>query len=58
MEEYAALIATIKTRLQLNLELTAEHSLDERYIASACRDYSEALRALEQARLNHMKGEQ
>lgn len=58
MEEYATLIATIKTRLQLNLELTSEHSLDERYIASACRDYSEALRALEQARLNHMKGEQ
>lgn len=58
MEAYEALIATIKARLQLNLETTSEHSLDERYIASACRDYSEALRALEQARLNHMKGEQ
>ncbi len=55
--EYAELIATIKARLQMNLEQLAEHSLDERYIASACRDYSEALRSLESARLTNLKGE-
>lgn len=55
--EYAELIATIKARLQMNLEQLAEHTLDERYIASACRDYSEALRSLESARLTNLKGE-
>lgn len=58
MEEYATLIATIKERLEYNLRTLPEHQLEEKYVASACRDYSEALRALEQARINSMKGEQ
>ena len=55
---YTELIEYIKGRLQLILADTADHALEEKYVASACRDYSEALRALEQARLNSMKGEQ
>ena len=56
--EYKEIIEYIKGRLQLTLAETADHALEEKYVASACRDYSEALRALEQARINSMKGEQ
>lgn len=56
--DYEKIIGIVKERLWLVLGTSSEHPLDEKYVASACRDYSEALRALEQARLNHMKGEQ
>lgn len=56
MNEYDAFIAEIKQRLASNLAIVPEHNLDEKYIASACRDYCESLRALEQAKFNSMKG--
>lgn len=54
--DYEAFIAEIKQRLASNLAIVPEHNLDEKYIASACRDYCESLRALEQAKFNSMKG--
>jgi len=56
MYEYDTFIKYIKGRLQSSIETVAEHNLDEKYIASACRDYAEALRALEQARFYEKKG--
>ena len=56
--DYEKIIGIVKERLWLVLGISSEHALDEKYVASACRDYSEALRALEQARINSMKGEQ
>lgn len=47
---YEEFIEAIKGRLADRLEAVPEHDLDEKYIASAIRDYSEALRALESAR--------
>lgn len=48
--EYGALIRQVKAALASRLEVIGDHELDEKYIASSVRDYSEALRALEQAR--------
>lgn len=56
MNEYDDFIAEVKQRLATTLAIVPEHNLDEKYLASACRDYAEALRALEQARLNSRKG--
>lgn len=56
MNDYESFIAEIKQRLASNLAIVPEHNLDEKYIASACRDYCESLRALEQAKFNSMKG--
>lgn len=56
MYDYDTFIKYIKGRLQSTIETVAEHNLDEKYIASACRDYCESLRALEQAKFNSMKG--
>jgi len=56
MNEYDAFIAEIKQRLASNLAIVPEHNLDEKYIASACRDFCESLRALEQARFYEKKG--
>lgn len=52
---YEEFIQAIKDRLSMKLADVAEHNLDEKYIASACRDYAEALRALESARLTSKK---
>lgn len=54
--EYEQFINEIKDRLQTTIETVPEHNLDTKNLASACRDYAEALRALEQARLNSRKG--
>lgn len=56
MNEYEAFIAEVKQRLATTLATVPEHNLDEKYIASACRDYCESLRALEQAKLNEKRG--
>lgn len=56
MNEYEAFLAEVKQRLATTLAIVPEHNLDEKYIASACRDYAEALRALEQARFYEKKG--
>lgn len=50
MNEYDVFIAEIKQTLAATLAIVPEHNLDQKYIASACRDYAEALRALEQAK--------
>jgi len=56
MNEYDAFIAEIKQTLAATLAIVPEHNLDQKYIASACRDYAEALRALEQAKFTNRKG--
>ena len=56
MNEYDAFIAEVKQRLASTLAIVPEHNLDEKYLASACRDFCESLRALEQARFYEKKG--
>lgn len=56
MNEYDAFIAEVKQRLATTLAIVPEHNLDEKYLASACRDFCESLRALEQARFYEKKG--
>lgn len=48
---YEDYIEAVKARLEDRLETVPEHDLDEKYIASAIRDYCESLRALEQAKM-------
>ena len=48
--DYDEFIESIKKTLEITLTIVPEHNLDQKYIASACRDYAEALRALEQAK--------
>ena len=50
-------IEHIEKRLWRVINQTADHHLDEKYIASACRDYAEAIRALQQAKNYKTKGE-
>ncbi len=54
--DYEEFIKEIQERLQATIETVPEHNLDAKYVASACRDYAEALRALEQAKLNNKRG--
>ena len=54
---YDEFIEYIKQRFWNVINQTADHHLDEKYIASACRDYAEAIRALQQAKNYEMKGE-
>lgn len=56
MNDYDVFIAEIKQTLAATLAIVPEHNLDQKYIASACRDYAEALRALEQAKFTNRKG--
>lgn len=47
---YELAINEVKNKLEETLRREADHNLDEKYIASAIRDYCESLRALEQAK--------
>ena len=47
---YDQAIDSVKYKLSVTLEKQSDHNLDEKYIASAIRDYCESLRALEQAK--------
>lgn len=54
---YDEFICIIKDHLEAVLERVPDHNLDEKYLSDITRNYSEALRALESARVTRRKGE-